>query len=83
MLTPNNARQILETHSLGDGHRGFRTADGRYFEGYYSVDEAEDVIHFASGGPLGGWEQDFSFSAIDLTTLIPPVTQIQTAQEEQ
>ena len=83
MLIPTEVRQLLEAHSLGDGHRGFYTYDGHYYEGYYYVDETEDLIHFTSGGPMGGWELDLPFSAIDLTTLIPPVTQTQETDEEQ
>lgn len=69
-----DVRAILEAHAQGEYHRGFRTRDGAYYEGYFWVDEDEDVIHFAAGGPMGGWEKDFPFDAIDLDTLVPPVT---------
>lgn len=64
-------RAILKEHSEGENlHQGFRTKDGTYYEGYYEVDEEEDVIHFVSGGPMGGWERTFAFTEIDMDTLV-------------
>lgn len=72
-MDATKVRAILEAHSQGDGHRGFCNQEGAYFEGYYWVDEEADVIHFASGGPQGGWERAFAFTEINLATLIPSV----------
>lgn len=54
-MNKQEIRLLLEAHSNGGGHRGFKTKDGTYYEGYFYVDEDKDVIHFSSGGPMGGW----------------------------
>jgi hypothetical protein len=73
VLPPPSAREQLQAYSEGDGHRGFRLKNGAYFEGYFTVDAEEDIIHFVSGGPMGGWETEFRIDDIDLDSLVSPL----------
>ena len=68
---PPTPREALTAHAEGEGNRGFRLKNGAYFEGYFTVDTDEEIIHFVSGGPMGGWETEFRIDDIDLGSLIP------------
>ena len=71
-LPPPPAREILTAHAEGGGHRGFRLKNGAYFEGFFTVDDEEEIIHFVSGGPMGGWETEFRIEDIDLGSFMVP-----------
>jgi hypothetical protein len=64
------AREILAAHAEGEGKRGFRLKNGAYFEGCFTVDDEEDIIHFVARGPMGGWETEFRIDDIDLGSLM-------------
>jgi hypothetical protein len=69
-----SAREVLQRHAEGEGHRGFRLKNGAYFEGFFTVDDEEEIIHFVSGGPMGGWETEFRIEDIDLNSLMHPAS---------
>jgi hypothetical protein len=69
-----SAREILRAHAEGEGHRGFRLKNGAYFEGHFTVDDEEDIIHFVARGPMGGWETEFRIEDIDLGSLMTAAT---------
>lgn len=71
---PPSAREVLQSHARGEEKRGFRLKNGAYFEGFFTVDEEKDIIHFVSAGTMGGWKTEFRIDDINVESLMQPAS---------